>query len=209
MPWALLQVQRPSQNKWNQISQNLKTPKCHETGQIGFLWLKVYILVASKLRSFPTSPNSVCIKVDQMAYAKSLEIFMRQEWQNFDMWPTLEFEFTFQVLTYHTKKTDSKLCWLLWKNALAWILSRLSFKRKRPHDDLQGTVRLIVEKKDWEKNAFFGPYQLMMMACGGCYCCCRLPMANLTARPSPSSQTSVMMMSPYRVIQSAITSLHA
>ena len=38
---------------------NVKTQKCHETGQIDFPRIKVYILVASKLRSFPTSPNSV------------------------------------------------------------------------------------------------------------------------------------------------------
>ena len=38
---------------------NFKTQKCHETGQIDFQWLKVYVLVASKLRFFPLTPNSV------------------------------------------------------------------------------------------------------------------------------------------------------
>ena len=32
-----------------------------------------------------THLQNLCIKVDQMAYAKSLEIFMRQEQRNFDM----------------------------------------------------------------------------------------------------------------------------
>ena len=32
-----------------------------------------------------THLQNLCIKVDQMAYSKSLEIFMRQEWRNFDM----------------------------------------------------------------------------------------------------------------------------
>ena len=30
--------------------------------------------------------QNLCIKVDQIAYAKSLEIFVRQEQRNFDMW---------------------------------------------------------------------------------------------------------------------------
>ena len=33
-----------------------------------------------------THLQNLCIKVDQMAYAKVLEIFMRQEGRNFDMW---------------------------------------------------------------------------------------------------------------------------
>ena len=32
-----------------------------------------------------THLRNLCIKLDQMAYAKSLEIFMRQEQRNFDM----------------------------------------------------------------------------------------------------------------------------
>ena len=33
-----------------------------------------------------THLQNLCIKVDQIAYAKSLEIFVRQEQRNFDMW---------------------------------------------------------------------------------------------------------------------------
>ena len=136
---------------------------------------------------------------------------------------TLEFKFTFlsmvDVSIYKVKMTSFnlshqkdrfKIMLCVVEECISLNLISAQLQKETPPRWLTGDgTTNCWKKKDWEKNAFFGPYQLMMMACGGYYCCCRLPMANLTARPSPSSQTSVMMMSPYRVIQSAITSLHA
>ena len=42
-----------------------------------------------------THLQNLCIKVDQMAYAKSLEIFMRQEQRNFDMCNMNDIYYTF------------------------------------------------------------------------------------------------------------------
>ena len=107
------------------------------------------------------------------------------------------------------QKDRFKIMLIVVEECISLNLISAQLQKETPPRWLTGDGTTNCWKKRLGKNAFFGPYQLMMMACGGCYCCCRLPMANLTARPSPSSQTSVMMMSPYRVIQSAITSLHA
>ena len=136
---------------------------------------------------------------------------------------TLEFKFTFlsmvDVSIYKVKMTSFnlshqkdrfKIMLCVVEECISLNLISAQLQKETPPRWLTGDgTTNCWKKKRLGKNAFFGPYQLMMMACGGYYCCCRLPMANLTARPSPSSQTSVMMMSPYRVIQSAITSLHA
>ena len=57
MPWALLEASADVSKIVGPDITNLKAPKCHETGQIDFPGLNMYILVASKLRSFPLTPN--------------------------------------------------------------------------------------------------------------------------------------------------------
>ena len=62
-----------------------------------------------------THLQNLCIKVDQMAYSKSLEIFMRQEWRNFDMWvESVSFK---QIFEDKRPNFTTVYSWQPWANA--------------------------------------------------------------------------------------------